>query len=83
MANYQGPDRRSLITFTREDSDRLVRLEQQIIDNGNKMDTVIAKLSTQDDRTSKLENKQSWFAGIFTTIIAILSAVVGLFHKSL
>jgi hypothetical protein len=83
MANYQGPDRRSLITFTREDSDRLVRLEQQLLDNGKKMDTVIEKLSSQDDRIGKLENKQSWFVGIFTTVVAILSAVVGLFHKSL
>lgn len=70
MTNYQGPERRAVVTFTREDSDRLVRIEEAV--------KIVPDLIK---RVEKVERKQSWIAGIGATVVFIISAVLGFFHK--
>jgi hypothetical protein len=86
MTEYTGPERRTVITFTREDSDRLVRLEQQIIANNTKMDSLILQLSethksvaTQTVRINKIEKLQNWMMGIGSAITFVISTAVFLF----
>lgn len=89
MSGYSGPERRSVITFTREDSDRLVRVEQRLIAADEKLVTFVEKLAKQDetideqaDRINSLERKQSWMMGIGAAVTFIISTVV-YFLKSL
>lgn len=68
-----------VVSFTRGDSDRLVRLEESV-----KALTEIKQLIiNQSGRVARLERKQSWYNGIFSAILVILSGVVGFFHKEL
>lgn len=83
MTDYKGPERRSVITFTREDSDRLVRLEEQLISNAKKMDDWMLQLvetkktiTTQSTRIGKLEKLQSWIMGIGAAITFMISTAV-------
>ena len=86
MENYKGPERRTVITFTREDGERLVRLEEKITENTNKLDTVIGHLAEtnkalagQSVRLNKLEQFKSWVTGIGTTLIFLITCVLGFF----
>lgn len=84
MTDYEGPERRSTITFTREDSDRLVRLEQQIVALHEKIGSVVAKqlaestkqLTAQNARITKLEKVQSWIMGIGSAVTFIISTSI-------
>lgn len=83
MTDYKGPERRAVITFTREDSDRLVRLEQQLESADTKMDAVLEsiaetnkKIAAQNVRISKLERMQSWVMGIGTAVTFAISTAV-------
>ncbi len=82
--SYEGPERRTVITFTREDADRLVRLESQMTSTNEKLDTLIAnvqsnindttnKLQSNSSRIGKLERKFSWMIGIGTAIVFIIT----------
>lgn len=72
MANYQGPERRTVVAFTRDDSDRLVRIEESV--------KVVPDLIK---RVDKVEAKQNWFAGIGAAIMFVISAILSYFefHK--
>lgn len=72
MKDYQGPERRTTVTFTREDSDRLVRIEEAV--------KIVPNVV---ERIEKLEAKQNWIAGLGAAIVFIISAVIGIFHKSI
>lgn len=77
MSNYDGPERRTgerraTVTFTREDSDRLVRIEEAV--------KIVPNLL---ERMEKVERRLSWFAGIGAAVMFVLSAVIGFFHKEL
>lgn len=81
--DYRGPDRRTIITFTREDSDRMVRMEQQLITNNDKIDEMITHVKTQNVRISRLERWKSWATGIGSTVVFLITcalAFVGI-HK--
>lgn len=77
---YNGPERRTVITFTREDSDRLVRLEQKLIDLDTKIDGLNTDLNTARSdnvaiygRLNKAERKLSWITGIGTTVAFLIT----------
>lgn len=83
---YDGPERRKSITFTREDSDRLVRLEQTMIS----LDTKIGDLSDEltamraenvaiYSRLNKAERRLSWLAGIGAAITFMLTTALTAF----
>jgi hypothetical protein len=85
--SYSGPERRAVIAFTREDSERLVRLEQQLINTDSKIQTLVnslseatisatQKLDALEERISKIERKQSWMIGMGTAIGFLLSLAV-------
>lgn len=69
MTNYQGPERRTVVTFTREDSDRLVRIEE-----------AVKAMPDLVERVESLERKQSWLTGIGATIIFIVTTVASWFE---
>lgn len=82
-ADYRGPERRTVITFTREDSDRLVRLESQLKSSDAKMDTLLSAINetksnvvSERTRIDKLENRQSWIMGIGAAVTFIISSVL-------
>jgi hypothetical protein len=84
MADYKGPERRAQITFTREDSDRLVRLEQQTLTNAEKMDTILdhivetnEQVKNNSARITKLELYKSWVTGISATVMFLVTVVLG------
>lgn len=73
------------ITFTREDSDRLVRLEagfihqaETISEMNDNVKKLVDHIESQNVRITTLENKnnkQKWFiAGISTTVSFLVSA---------
>lgn len=66
------------VSFTRADSDRLVRLEESV----KALPEIKELILKQNGRVSTLERRQSWYTGIFSTILVILSAIIGFFHKS-
>ncbi len=84
MTDYKGPERRAVITFTREDSDRLVRLEQQIVGLHQKIEDVVAtqlawstkQLTAQNIRITKVEKLQSWIMGIGAAVTFMISTAV-------
>jgi hypothetical protein len=90
MLQYEGPERRTLITFTREDSDRLVRLEQKTISTNEKLDKIIASSVISSDAIDKkvdesiarivtMERRLSWIAGLGTGFAFIISCVLAYF----
>lgn len=68
-----------VVSFTRADSDRLVRLEESV----KALAEIKELILKQNGRVTKLERKQSWQNGIFTAVVFILSAVIGFFHREL
>lgn len=94
MADYRGPERRTAITFTREDSDRLVRLEGKVDGFFDKlkehMEQEAGLLQAQNERHDKnekrltnLEKVQNWMMGVGAAITFIISTAIFLFsdHK--
>lgn len=79
-AAYNGPERRSVITFTREDSDRLVRLEQQNLTIMTQLTETHKAFSAQAARLSKLERVQNWMMGVGAAVTFIISSAI-LFFK--
>lgn len=76
MTDYTGPERRAFITFTREDSDRLVRLEEQnlaIMIQLTETHKVVAALAA---RINKVEKLQSWIMGIGSAITFMITTAV-------
>lgn len=83
------------ITFTREDSDRLVRLEtsvthqaETIAEMNDNVKKLVDHIEAQNVRITTLENrstKQKWFiAGISSTVSFLVSAAAfafSFFHK--
>lgn len=69
MTNYQGPERRATVTFTREDSDRLVRIEEAV----KAMPDLMV-------RVEKLETKQSWLTGVGATILFLVTTIASWFE---
>lgn len=69
MTNYQGPERRTVVTFTREDSDRLVRIEE-----------AVKAMPDLTERLDKVESKQSWLTGVGATILFIITTVASWFE---
>ncbi len=61
MTDYQGPERRSVVTFTREDSDRLVRIEESV-----KTVPDLVK------RVEKVESKLSCYDCVFTAFLFVI-----------
>ena len=80
---YKGPERRTVITFTREDSDRLVRLEQQNLAIMNQLTETHKIVAAQTVRINKIEKLQNWMMGIGSAITFVISTAVFLFtgHK--
>lgn len=83
MTDYKGPERRAVITFTREDSDRLVRLEGQNLTTLAKMDTILEHIEEVNTRATKntlriekLEKLTSWFMGIGAAVTFIISSAI-------
>lgn len=76
MTDYKGPERRAVITFTREDSDRLVRLEQQNITIMNQLIETHRAVATQTARLNKVERVQNWIMGVGSAIAFVISTLV-------
>jgi hypothetical protein len=82
MDNYDGPERRTVV-FTRDDSDRLVRMEQQLVDASNRIQDLIRLIQNQDGRLNaqgarldKVERAQSWLWGLGSAFVFIATIVV-------
>lgn len=84
MTDYNGPERRAVITFTREDSDRLVRLEEQNLAIMTQLTETHKIVAAQTVRINKIEKLQNWMLGIGSAITFIISIVIFLFtgHKT-
>ncbi|MDE1829263.1 MAG: hypothetical protein KGI25_02960 [Thaumarchaeota archaeon] len=87
MANYQGPERRAVITFTREDADRLVRLEEKVDSFFLKLkehmdaeevllDGHRDRITDTEHRVSKIEKFQSWIMGIGSAVTFIITSSI-------
>ena len=76
MGTYTGPERRAIITFTREDSDRLVRVEQQTKTVVEQLAAIDQKLESQNNRIRNLEHSQSWLWGLGSAFVFIATTVV-------
>jgi 3-methyladenine DNA glycosylase Tag len=73
---YAGPERRSVITFTREDSERLVRVEQQVAEINQRLKAILENANDQTKRINDLERSQSWLWGLGSAFAFISTAVV-------
>lgn len=71
---------RDEIPFTRQDSERLVRIETMLQQTNNRLDAYITKTEELESSIEKVKVRQGWMTGVGSAIAFILALIFNSHH---